>query len=173
MKYFTLTDFEHMHSLNNRMGALVGVFEDQAQSAFIHCLSLDKRFKMVREAKFLFGQFSMLHDRVPLWLWPCKHTPLSDNSPPNSVVEESICIHGVKKATGSCAGMSGMSSASECSIPRGFHLELPAVTPRVPLCMSVSKASPVWHQCWVGQMEGMWGLCPHYSTKADWPDASF
>lgn len=101
---------------------LVGVFEDQTQSAFIHCLSLDMLFKMVREAKFLFGQFSTLYDRTPLWLWPCKHTPLSDNSQPSSVVEESICTQRVKKATGSCAGMSGMSSVSACSIPRGFHL---------------------------------------------------
>lgn len=37
----------------------MGVFEDQAQSAFIHCLSLDVCFKMLREAKLLFGQFSM------------------------------------------------------------------------------------------------------------------
>lgn len=46
---------------------------------------------------------------------------------PKSVVEESLCSQGDKKSSWKRAGMSGMCSVCACSIPWGFHQELPAL----------------------------------------------
>lgn len=174
MKCFTPTDFEHMHRLKHRMGATCGCVWGSSPVC-LHSLPVPGcAFKMLREAKLLFGQFSMLHDRTPC----CDSDPAS--TPRYQITHEQTTrlsswrVHlypGDKKSNWK-PGMSGMCSVCACRIPRGFHLKS---------CLQSHQGCPrawVWAKPpWSGTSaewcSGRGHQGSRCTTKADWPDASF